>query len=435
VNQRLRLPTRLALGAAGLLLVMAPVLAGSPAAHAAAAPGSGLGGFRLDSEASGLAMIYNDGSEVDATLPDAESDFATGTGHALAADFYPGPVGGNPGATIQQFLGADLPASIITPLSTLQDNYKAEAYSSGPTDSSFPTGGAPQALSDTAHADDASATAVGTLTDAGEKVSAQSTTQIAAASVTTTATSTVADISIAGVIHIGQVVSSATASSDGTTGKASATTTISGVTVAGQAVSVDATGVTVGSSHSPLNLSSVVSAALSSLGITFSVSPNDKVVSGPQASDHAPALSIYINAPDNGGNTVTITLGGAEAEAVASTAYVAPPVATTTPAPVVASGGTSSSGGSDLGGSPLSTPSGSGDSQAAFAPSVTNTTAPTTAHSFTPAAADFGGLKWGLVVLGLLVAGGAAFGMGKIPDDVLADKGGTSPCPLERSAP
>jgi hypothetical protein len=426
-----------------MVLVVAPFLtAAAPAAHAAAAPGSGLGGFRSDAEASGLDMTYNDGTEVNATFPDAETSFSTGTGHALAADFYPGPVGGNPGATIQQFLGADLPASIIQPLSTLQDNYKAEAYSSGPNDSSFPNGGPPQALTDTAHADDASATAIGTMENAGENVSARSSIQVGASSVTATATSSVSDISIAGVIHIGQVTSTATASSDGTKGKATGTSVISGVTVAGQAVSIGPKGLNVAGSPLPLDLSSVVNTAIKSLGITFSVSPTDTVIHGAEAMVHAPALTIFINPPQNQGNTFTLTLGGASAHTVASTLYVAPPVASPTPPPaastpavVPAAGGTSS----DFGGgtSTFSAPNATGDNTSAFAPAAT--TAPQSTGSpraigFVPAVADFTGLKWGLVVFGLLLAGAAAFGMGKIPDDTLAE-GVASPCPLERSSP
>ena len=349
---------------------------------------------------------------------------------------------GNPGATIQQFLGADLPPSIIQPLSTLQYNYKAEAYSSGPNDSSFPAGGPAQAVTDTAHADDASATALGTFVSAGENISAKSVTQIGASSVTTTATSTVADLSIAGVIHIGQVVSTATASSDGAKGKVSGKTTIAGVTVAGQAVSIGPKGVTVPGSSLPLDVSNVVNTALKAAGITMSVSPDDHVVNGTQASEHAPALSIYINPPQNGGNTVTITLGGAAAHANASAAYVSPPVsgAPVPPVAVPASGGAGLGGGvSNFGGgsSTFSAPGATGDNQSAFSPptSAPQSAAPAHSFGFTPAASDFTGVKWGLVVLGLLIAGGAAFGMGKIPDEVLADKAGASPCPLERSTP
>jgi hypothetical protein len=40
-----------------------------------------------------------------------------------------------------------------------------------------------------------------------------------------------------------------------------------------------------------------------------------------------------------------------------------------------------------------------------------------------------------LVILGLLVALAGAFGLGKIPDDVLAEKVGDTACRLERSEP
>ena len=439
-GRRLRPRARVALVVLGMGLAVSPMVVHVAPAHADATPGSGLGGFKVDSEASGLDMVYNDGSEVNATIPDAESSFATGIGHALAADFYPGPVGGNPGSTIQQFLGADLPPQVIQPLSTVQDTYKAEAYSGGPNDSSFPAGGPPQALSDTAHADDATAKAVGTLVNAGENISASSITSVGVSSVTTTALSTVSDLSIAGVLHIGSVTSKATASSDGTTGKGSGLTVISGLTVAGQAISVDRSGITVGTTHLPLDAASVVNTALKTLGITMSVSPNDRVVNGAQVVEHAPALSIFFNLPNNGGNTFTLILGGASAAANASTAYVSPPLGAVTAPPAVAAGGGSAGGlgtdggtGVPSGGFVTSAPT--NDTQSAFAPPSTVPATGGRTLALTPALADFKGLGAGALVLGLILAGAAAFGMGKIPDDVLADAAVSTPCPLERSAP
>jgi hypothetical protein len=428
---------RIVLVIAGLLLMASPVVLHRAPAHAQTDPGSGLGGFKISSTATGIEFVYSDGSEVDATIPLAESDFATGIGHALSADFYPGPVGGNPGATIEQFLGADLPSSIITPLSTLQDSAKAEAYSGGPTDSSFPAGGPAGALNDTAHADDASATAVGTLVNAGENVSTRSVTTIGTSSVTTTATSTVGDLSVGGLIHIGTVTSTVTASSDGKTGKASGATTISGFTILGQAIGITSTGLTVGTAKIPLNLSSVLTSALSGAGITVSVSPYDHSVTGAQSVVHAPALSILI------ANAGTLILGGAEAEADASPAYVTPPLpgssSATTVAPVVpsftADSGAAVSTGDDTGATSGST----GDQSTAFAPPAT--TAPSSGGSTPdrlatrPASSGFGGIGAGLVILGLLVSGAGAFGFGKMPEDVLEDKVTASPCPLDRSAP
>jgi hypothetical protein len=422
------------------VLLQAPAHAATPAADAGAAPGSGLGGFKADSEASGVDLLYNDGSEVNVTVPDAESSYATGVGHALAADLYPGPVAGNPGATIKQFLGANLPASIIDPLSTLQDNYKAEAYSGGPNDSSFPAGGPAQALSDIAHADDAGSKAVGTLVNAGLNVSATATTTLGVSSVTSTALSSVSDLTLAGLIHIGKVTSTATASSDGTTGKGSALTVISGLTVAGQSISVNASGISVGPAKVPLDAASLVNTALKSLGITMKVSPTDRVVNGAQVVEHAPALTIFFNLPSNGGNTFTLILGGAAAEANASAAYVAPPLGSTPPVAVGvgsgSSGGLSSGGGTGFTSTGIgSTSAPTNDSQSAFAPPVTSAPAPTRSLGLIPAAADFKGLGAGALVLGLVLAGAAAFGMGKMPDDVLAEKAAATSCPLERSSP
>lgn len=431
----MRTAARLAAGAAGLLLAASPVLVHRAPARADA--GSGLGGFRAGSEASGLDLIYNDGSEVSATLPLAQTSFSTGSGHALAADFYPGPVGGNPGATVAQLLGANLPPQLVGPLSTLQDNAKAEAYSSGPNDSTFPSGQPPQAVYDTAHADDNGATATGSIVNAGEQMVSTSRTTVSSDSVTTTATSTVSDISIAGVIHIAQVTSTAYATSGVTSGgattvaKVTGQTVISGVTVAGQSVSVSPSGITVGPTTIPLDASSIVDTALKSAGISMQISPEDRKVAGGQGSEHAPALSIFVNLPDNGGNTFTITLGGAAAEANTSPAFVLPPLPGAAAAPVAGVPSAPSEVAPAVAGPIDSGPQ--GDNQSAFAPPTT--TPGPRRQTVSPAAADFTGLKAGLLLLGLAIAGVAAFGMGKIPDDVLADKASAVACPLERDSP
>jgi hypothetical protein len=79
-----------------------------------------------------------------------------------------------------------------------------------------------------------------------------------------------------------------------------------------------------------------------------------------------------------------------------------------------------------------------GDAQSAFAPPAAVASSGTSVPgriTGIAAVVDFTGVKAGLVVLGLVLAGAAAFGMAKIPDDVLAEKASASSCPLERSAP
>jgi hypothetical protein len=156
--------------------------------------------------------------------------------------------------------------------------------------------------------------------------------------------------------------------------------------------------------------------------------------------EHAPALTIFFNLPSNGGNTFTLILGGAAAEANASAAYVAPPLGSTPPVAVGvgsgSSGGLSSGGGTGFTSTGIgSTSAPTNDSQSAFAPPVTSAPAPTRSLGLIPAAADFKGLGAGALVLGLVLAGAAAFGMGKMPDDVLAEKAAATSCPLERSSP
>lgn len=427
----------------GAAIAVSPLVLHRAGARGDTTPGSGLGGYRLSSRAAGLEVIYNDGSQVALTLPFAETDAGSGTGHALAADAYPGPVGGNPGATLKQFLGGNLPPAVADALGTLTDPAKAEAYNTGPTDSSFPENGPIQGLSDTAHVDanGGSMSAIGAYTQVGGIDSrASSVTTIGTSSVTTVATSTVSDVGIGDLVHIGKVSSTATATSDGTSGRASGVTTIAGLTVAGMSVSFDAKGLTLGPTKVPIAVGSMVNTVLAPLGVHLTVSPEVHMLKGAKIVEHASALLISIAPPNNGGNTFQVILGGAEAEAQATPGFSTSSGSGPTPAVGSSSGvntpsdsGAVSSGSgstpgvvpsagvsSDLGTTGTSAPTGTAAAPTAINPVPVSTTK---------------GIGAGLVVFGLLVGAAGAFGLGKIPDDVLAEKPVSSVCPIERREP
>ncbi|MHB8464740.1 MAG: choice-of-anchor P family protein [Acidimicrobiales bacterium] len=392
-------------------------------------PGANLGGYRASSTAAGIDVMYNDGREVDLTMPSATTSAGTGTGHALAAPVYPGPVGGNPGATFKQFLGARLPPQVADALGQLNDPLKAEAYASGPNDSSFPPGSAPQALTETAHADanGGHMKAAGTFVDVGGLASsATSVTDVAADKVVSTATSTISDLNIAGLVHIGQVSSTATATSNGTTATASGATTIAALSVAGMSIALDPAGLGLGPAKVPLDIGGVLNPVLKAIGVQLFVSPATHSVTGVKALEHAPALTIAIAPPNNGGNTFLVTVGGALAQAQATTPFsspsplpsVAPSVATPTPvAPFVSPlAPTGSSTVPDSAVSP--TPSLPAAESIAVLPASTERSKP---------------LPAGLVLLGLAAGAAGAFGLAKIRDDVLSEKAAGGRCPLEGS--
>ena len=321
---------KLALALAAAVLVLPWTAAGA----ATSAPS--FGGYRTSSSAAGIELLYNDGREVDLTIPSATTSATTGSGHALAAPLYPGSVGGNPGATIKQFLGSHLPAQLADALGQLNDPLKAEAYASGPNDASFPPGGGPAVLTDTAHVDPDGAhmKAAGTFVDAGGLTSsAVSTTDITSAGVTSTATATISDLNVAGLIHLGQVTSVAKATTDGTVGKPEGSTKIAALTIAGMSLAVDPTSLAVGPAKVPLNLTGLLNPLLKALGIQLAVSPETHNVTGAKAIEHAPALTINIAPPNNGGNTFLLTVGGAVAEAQANAPFSPPSDAASTVPP------------------------------------------------------------------------------------------------------
>jgi hypothetical protein len=64
-----------------------------------------------------------------------------------------------------------------------------------------------------------------------------------------------------------------------------------------------------------------------------------------------------------------------------------------------------------------------------------STVTPQVSGAIAPVSKEFGGIAPALVIFGLAAIAGGAFGLGKVPDDVLAEKAAASPCPLERSSP
>jgi hypothetical protein len=347
---------------------------------------------------------------------------STGGGHALAAPLYPGSVGGNPGATIKQFLGSHLPAQLADQLGMLSDPLKAEAYASGPNDASFPPGGPAQVLTDVAHvdADGGRMRATGTFVDAGALTSqAKSETTVTASSVMTTATSTLADISIAGLVHIGHVTSVANASSNATKATYKATTTFDALSVAGIPISIGAQGPAIGGLLNPL---------LGLLGVHLTFSPATHTQDAGKATVQAPALTISIAPPNNGGNTFTVIVGGAAASVDASSpfAFTSPPTAGgTLGLPAVQSPGVSITPAVETP-APVTSGTSSSSTPIVSQPIASLPSAPANSEHSKP-------VTVALALLGLAVGAAGAFGLGKVRDDVLAAAPVGDACPLERS--
>ena len=100
---------------------------------------------------------------------------------------------------------------------------------------------------------------------------------------------------LGGFISIGCITSTATATSDGTTGKVTGSTQVQGVSIAGQQISVTANGISALNESSPALPISALNTLLKELGITIAVTTATDKVSGPSASRELDGLEIQIN--------------------------------------------------------------------------------------------------------------------------------------------
>lgn len=192
-----------------------------------------------------------------------------------------------------------------------------------------------------------SGTASQSLVDVGH-VSATTKVSLSQSSITSTATSLVDGIQIAGLIDISGITSTASASSDGTTGTPTGSLHMGQVTVNGESAYIDGTGVHIASTSSPAagitpaQLQQTVNATLGQDGITIALLSPTLTNKSAQASADTGGLQIAIShqldvpfipgepvipVPELGGTglpaglytvTTSITLGLAQANVTAT---------------------------------------------------------------------------------------------------------------------
>jgi hypothetical protein len=284
-------------------------------------------------------------------------------------------------------------------------------------------------------------------------ITSNGTTVLSANAATSTGTSSVTGFDVlSGLVHIDSIKSTATATSDGTTGKGSGSTVVSGVTVAGQPATIDNNGLHIAQSNTGLGvildpLNGLINQAISALSLKVQTLNTTATPNGAQFNVLAGAVVVTYTIPANvtqvlgtilknipqipnvyTDGVVTMTVGGATANVVAS-----PPF---TVAPFVASPAPASSGGSPaVAGSPGSA-GGIGTGQAAVSsPALagTPTQARRPASNRQGLAASpiglFGGVSPGLILLALAGAALLAAGLKRLCTDVLEPKAETV-CPL-----
>jgi hypothetical protein len=335
------------------------------AASADGEPGSGLGSFNLSANAP-VGLVREDLPSYQCSAPPTLSGSAAcegvinetvstlrngPIGHALSGVVWPGTLGGNAGSLLV-LLGSSgqlpvpiplpLPVPISIPLppvpdqaTMLNDPIKAENSISGKeaTVVNSPVPGT--TMTATATPTNVAATAtigvsqtapVGAL---GTIHSQSRTTLTGPKSAEAVAHSEVTNIDIAGVIHLGAIVSDAKATTDGTHAVASGQTTIAGATIAGVPVTIDQRGVTVLTQNLPLLPSvatDLVNSTLKQAGITLAVSTASGTPDGASVNFDAGSLIVGIKQPATLagqalGGFLTIELGGANVSVTSTPGY------------------------------------------------------------------------------------------------------------------
>lgn len=285
-----------------VLLVLAVPLPAS-----AAEPGSGLASYGLTANAPGLAVegLYRD---VAVTVPETTSTLSTGgVGASLATLAWPGPILGNLGTTI--LVVSDQAPPQVT---ALNDPVRAEARSGGTQRSTYTqlpgTVLSAAATSDVVTASSQTGTTSLPVATMGSFSGSTRTAFTSATRAVGRATGLVQDLRLAGgVIRIGSVTSTATATDDGVTTSGSGSTVVSGMSVAGVPVSVDDKGLHVAATSTPL-ATQAVSDAVQALGLTA-------VLTRPRVTRSAGAVSVnagaLVLAYHQGSSSYALTIGRA----------------------------------------------------------------------------------------------------------------------------
>ncbi|HVA43847.1 MAG TPA: hypothetical protein VNF50_10220 [Acidimicrobiales bacterium] len=280
-----------------------------------------LGGYGSSAQALGFQVAQDDPSAL--VHPQAELDAGNATstlntgpdGYALSTVAWPGPLVGNLGTTLIVAGGAPSSASAA------DDPVRAEARtgSGSPTAQNNSVPGATMLAKATGSEVSATTSLAGAAVPgavSAGKVATTSDTKLVTTTVSGTASSTLSDIAIdGGLIKIASFTSTADASANGatSTGRAGASSSVSGATVAGVPVTIDQSGVhAAGSGARTTAGNAAVNQALAGAGMSVFVAGPRKTVTGATASEQAGSVVFVWKPPqDPSSDSFTVALGGA----------------------------------------------------------------------------------------------------------------------------
>ena len=412
---------------AALAVMPLVLLVAVPPAQAAES-GSGFGSLELAAIASGTTYDPSKtfGQPVEVSSPYAASIIHIGGGNGIASIAWPGQLGASLGTTLIVASNNQVPSQA----EVLNDPVVANAKSgTKPDDTNTSVPGATMTAHAVSHDVSAAASAGGVTTPATATGATDATSSVQATGPTTAvgdAASSAQDISIAGVVHIGGVVSRAHGTTNGTTASATGSTEVTDVTVAGQPISIGTNGITlVGTTLPTAAALTAVQSALSQAMITLTVSQPTTVVSG--GSVEYATGSLIVSTPFG-----VTSFGGATLNLAANRSFSYAP-------PPPAGGGATTSG--TTGGSPVvrGAPGVATSTQPLLGSPTVTAPAPTTdlpepVQTIVNALRPLGlttGYRGAYVVLGLLLAAGFATFLAGLPSRWLPALHDT--CPLERN--
>jgi hypothetical protein len=302
-----------------------------------------LGGFTLNSVAEGISLQYE---QPDLPLPVTPSlqfdagyasstDNAGPTGIGLASVLYPGPLIASAGPELSLlFPGVPLPPAPEWPIQatssfpqtpntassdesgvTMESNASANAITAtaalgNANATTAGTGGGPLPLGLPALPSVGSLLGVGSAaTGTNSNPLAVSTPFLAVQGISATATSgapaasamaggTAIDTGVSllgGFIYIGSISTTATASSDGNTATLTGSTTLADVYIAGEAVTIDASGIHASGENSPAIPIATLAGLLKSAGISLTVTSPVNSTNGATGTSELDGLKLVIN--------------------------------------------------------------------------------------------------------------------------------------------
>lgn len=306
----------------------------SDSSGATTGPTTSLGGYTLTASGSGLSVYYEQPNFPIPATPTLEADvgysdtaFNAGpTGTANASTVWPGSVVAGGGSQLQLLLGPYLQEYCGAPCANIPipnfGNWPIDAatnYPQGPDTDNNDNGPSTMEASSTASGSTANASlstigGTGTRALSAGMFTAQTVASTSQSTIDNTgnalaeATSTVQDVDIAGgLIDIGQVTSTASSSSDGNQATLSGSSAATGVTVAGEAVTVDSNGVhaaltsavsgvaPAGSLNPFGTLLPNVNQVLQTAGITMTLTNPTDTVDGPSGERELDGLQVTMN--------------------------------------------------------------------------------------------------------------------------------------------